>query len=391
LPSASPSVRAPRWSRPDPAATPVAAAAAGLFLVCFGLVQHWFWRRGALVDWPVYKTYGDAIVHHGSVPYRDFAVEYPPAALPAFVVPSLVGDYAHTFAWSMAVCGALLVAVLAYLRPLAAAYAAFAPLLVGSLILSRFDLWPALLATCALACLAAGRDRLGWALLGLGVAAKLWPVVLVPPALVWSARRGRGWAALAGLASLVVVCLPFAVVAPDGFRASIRTQADRPLQVESLGASLVTTFGRPQVTTSHGSQNVVGHGLLAAGFTAAQVAVLVALWLAFARGPATRGRLWRYEAACVCAFVALGKVLSPQFLIWLVPLVPLVRGRRGLAATAALTAALVLTQVWFPRHYFAYALGFARAEVVLARNLVLLVLLAILACPEASRISRPPL
>ena len=51
------------------------------------------------------------------------------------------------------------------------------------------------------------------------------------------------------------------------------------------------------------------------------------------------------------AFVALGKVLSPQFLIWLVPLVPLVRGRRGLAAAAMLGAAMLLTQAWFPDRY----------------------------------------
>jgi hypothetical protein len=74
-------------------------------------------------------------------------------------------------------------------------------------------------------------------------------------------------------------------------------------------------------------------------------------------------------------------VLSPQYLIWLLPLVPLVRGRRGVAATILLTAALVLTQVWFPQRYFAYALHFRNAGVVLTRDLVLVALLCVLAWP----------
>ena len=83
----------------------------------------------------------------------------------------------------------------------------------------------------------------------------------------------------------------------------------------------------------------------------------------------------------MCAFVALGKVLSPQFLIWLIPLVPLVRGRRGLAATCLLTAALILTQVWFPQRYFDYALDGRLAGVVVLRDLVLVALLGVLALP----------
>jgi hypothetical protein len=105
------------------------------------------------------------------------------------------------------------------------------------------------------------------------------------------------------------------------------------------------------------------------------------LWSAFAFGPATRDRLLRYSAASVCAFVVFGKVLSPQFLLWLIPLVPLVRGRRGLAATGTLAAALVLTQVWFPERYWSYADSFHLSGVVLARNLALLVLVAVLAWP----------
>jgi hypothetical protein len=107
---------------------------------------------------------------------------------------------------------------------------------------------------------------------------------------------------------------------------------------------------------------------------------LLAIWTAAARGPATPERLVRYSAASVTAFVAFEKVLSPQFMIWLLPLVPLVRGRRGLIASGLLALALLLTQLWFPIRYWDLALHFAPfpSWLVLARDLVLLVLLATL-------------
>ena len=374
------SSRTPR-STPSDRGTIAAAAAAGIFLVCWGLVHRFFWAHGQLVDWPTYRNYGDAMVHHGLVPYRDFALEYPPGALPVFALPSFVGDYPASFAWLMAACGVALVAVVASMRREAAFYVALAPVLAGSLILSRFDLWPALLAAAALAALLRQHHRIGWALLGAAVAAKLWPLVLVPVALAWSVQHGRGRAPFAGLAVVAAAFVPFALMAPHGLWSSLSGQASRPLQIESLGAAILTTFGHPRMVTTHGSQNLAGHGAVAAAFALLQVAALAALWIAFARGPATRERFLRYAAACVCAFVAFGKVLSPQFLLWLIPLVPLVRGRRGIAAAALLTASLLLTQVWFPERYWDYAGPFHLAWVVLLRDLVLVALLGVLAWP----------
>jgi hypothetical protein len=91
----------------------------------------------------------------------------------------------------------------------------------------------------------------------------------------------------------------------------------------------------------------------------------------------------------VVAFVALGKVLSPQFLIWLVPLVPLVRGRRGLVATVLLGCAAVLTQIWFPYRYWDLALAFdpVSSWLVFVRDLVLVGLLATLVWP--ARVASP--
>lgn len=362
-----------------------ALAAAGVFLVCWAVIHRFGWANGQLTDIPAYQGYGDPVVHHGQVPYRDFAMAYPPAALVVFVLPSLIGDYLPTFSLLMAACGVGVVFLVGSLRRAALPFLAVSPLLIGSLAYLRFDFWPALLVAGAVVCLVRDRDRLGWALLGFAVAAKLWPLVLVPLALTWSRRRGRGNAELAGIATAAAWFVPFAIVAPHGLWESLREQANRPLQIESLGGALAKTFSSPKLDFSHGSQNVAGYGWLAALLVAATAASLVALWVAFARGPIGDARLLRYCAATTCAVIAFGKVLSPQYLVWLLPLVPLVRGRRGYVATGVLGAGLLLTQAYFPWHYWNYAYFDKRAWVVLARDLSLVVLLLVLSCPALRR------
>jgi hypothetical protein len=276
-----------------------------------------------------------------------------------------------------------------------------APLLLGSVVLSRFDLWPAALTAVALGLLATGRFRLGTGTLGLATAAKLYPAVIVPIALahVWRARGRREalFCLAAFLAVVAAIVVPFAVIAPGGVWDAFWRQAGRPLQIESLGAGLLLAghhvFGLElTMESSHGSQNLAGAGTtsLAVVATVVQALALVALWVWHARGPASRERLLAAAAAAVCAFVAFGKVLSPQFLIWLIPLIPLVGGRRGLAGSALLAAALVLTQLWFPYRYWELALELDTVPswLVLARDLVLVILTLLLvarARPEPSR------
>jgi hypothetical protein len=306
--------------------------------------------------------------------------------------------FRRTFETLMWMCGAIaLIAMALTIRVTGGAlwapllFAAVAPLALGTVILSRFDLWPAVLASAALAALVSERFRLGHVLLGLATTAKFYPGVLLPLAVAYTwKRRGRHEALVClgltlGVVALVVV--PFLVLAPHGVWHSVSVQLGRPLQVESLGAAFLlvahNVFGFALAgETSHGSQNVAGGAAHAVAVVSSfvQVAVLVWIWWAYARGPATAAALVRASAAAICAFVAFGKVLSPQFLIWLIPVVPLVRGRRGLWASVLLLAALVLTQIWFPFRYFRLALDFEAglSWVLLARDLVLVSLVLLL-------------
>ena len=91
----------------------------------------------------------------------------------------------------------------------------------------------------------------------------------------------------------------------------------------------------------------------------------------------------------IAAVVAFGKVLSPQFLIWLLPLVPLVAGDLGLAACGVFAASLIVTQLWFPyRYWHVVDLG-ASGWLVLVRDLLLVGLFAVLAAATALRHAAP--
>jgi Glycosyltransferase family 87 len=381
----------------------LAAGSAALFLGSWTLLhQLWYRSAGEIVDTPGYERYADAIAS-GQVPYRDFAVEYPPGALLPMLAPELnasrgdFGEYGHTFEKWMAGAGVLMtllaaLALAALGPPPRRAVSAMilvgaSPVLLGDLMLSRFDLWVAALTVGALAALLWERRATSAVVLGAAIATKLFPAVLCPIGLTWVWRRHGRRAALVWLLEVATVCavvfLPFVAIAPGGIEHSFTSQLDRPLQIESLGAAVLILVHNDLGTTLHVfstmSQNLSGPGAHATAVVSSivQVAALVAVWIAYARGPQTRERLVRYAAGAVVAFVAFGKVLSPQYLVWLVPLVPLVRSRY---AQLLFVAGLVLTQIEFPGRYWRLVTDFdpSVAGVVLARDFLLVALFALL-------------
>ena len=387
------------------------AAAAVFVLTAATATIAWQWSGRAVTDIALYHVYGERIAN-GLVPYRDFAFEYPPAALPFVALPALVTDsvtaFRVLFAAEMAVAGAVgVLLVAAGLRRLGASVAdrrlalavvALVPLLLGGVILTRFDLVPAALVAGAMLLLVSGRLRAGALVVGVGIAVKLYPAVLVPllGIVAWRGGGRRELPAVVGLAAApaVLAYLPFLLVAPDGVLDSLGRQLGRPLQIESLGAGVLLALHDAAGTSlgwasGSGSQNLTGTAadVLAALQGVAQVLAVALVWVSFQRGPATTGRLVRHAAATVVAFVAFSKVLSPQFLVWLVLLVPLVVCAWSRAVLALMTAACALTALWFPARYWELVREFdpLASWLVLARGATLLALLAVLMWPATER------
>jgi hypothetical protein len=380
------------------------------FLISWEVIHHGRFIYHQMIDTPVYSHYAGEM-KRGRIPYLDFAFEYPPLALPIFLIPALFAGnsftvYTNVFQLMMLICGLVSVGLAAYVlvhervnskRLIAGiALGALTPVLMGSVILSRYDLWPTALTIAALAALYFGKTRTGFVMLALGFAAKAYPIVILPLAVIYvwrNAGRRKALACVAIFAGVVLVCfLPFLIVAPHGVWASIQDQSGRPLQIESIGASLWVfahqVFGTPLHSYfTHGSDNLDSHpaAQFAPVMSVLQAAALLAVWFFYAAGRATRERLLVASTAAVCAFIVFDRVLSPQYLIWLAPLVMLVPGRRGYAATGLLALAMCLTQVWFPQH-FAALRDFLPLEswAVIARNVTLLALLGTLAWPDVA-------
>jgi uncharacterized membrane protein len=372
----------------------VALPGAAAFLVCC------LFARGGLLD---HHPYGDAALYghyahemtSGHWPYRDFYDEYPPLAQPLFLVVRLLpGPFATSFKWTMAVCGmaALVLLVLAMRaslqrRAAAAAVVAVSPLIVGPVFLNTYDLFPALLTIAAVLAFLHDRERTTYVLLALAVAAKVFPLVLLPLVLIESWERGGRDAIRRSLAwfggVLVLVHHPFAVMGPGGLRFSYWVQLRRGLESESLGGGVLLVLDRLGLHSvmlqdkAPGSRDAVGTLANAIAVVSSLVLVSAALYVAWLYLRGRRDRVLACAAA-VTGFVAFNKVLSPQYLAWLVPLVP----AAGLVASCVLVVALILTRLEWNRFVLPHGSVHHWGEVlswwILVRDLVLVALFALL-------------
>ncbi len=383
-----------------------------------GVLGVWVLVRWVIYDYPQLgdtRVYQHAVrmIDAGFVPYRDFDIEYPPLATAFFwLIGQVPGPPTLIFSAAMGAC-LVATALAAWIaggqlglarrrRVATLVVIALTPLLLGTLLQTRYDLALSALLGWMLVAALARRFAWMWALLAIATAIKLVPLFLVPVACIWHWRhRGTRPAAIgaaAFIAAVTATFLPFALIAPSGTWQLFRYHLARPLQMESLGSSLIHALGLPfRQVQSYGSDNVDGTlpALAAATSTVLLLLAIVLIARRLVRATEVQASDAAFVAALAATMVAaivFGKVLSPQYLAWMLPVALLIPGRPGALAAGALTLAMPITQLVFPALYTELVQRSAPLPVALlaGRNgLLLLVLAAVTATVRGTMPAAP--
>ncbi|UGY92668.1 glycosyltransferase family 87 protein [Streptomyces gobiensis] len=364
-----------------------------LWLVTAALKINPVTGRGTL-DPSVAKVYQGwyEVLSTGAFPLDDVSWQYPPGAAAPIMAPALLPglDYGHAFVVLCAVCDAAVLVALARRgarrdRSMAGVWLWIVGLAVlSTLPWNRFDLLVTAVAIAALLVAAAQRpwaDHAFGALTAAGAMIKVWPVLLL--AATTRGRRTRiAWSAAA--LAMALLALGFALAMPNAF-AFLTAQRERGIQIESVGSMpfhIARHFGWSGTwAAKDGSHEFVGPYVELASRISQALSVLALGWLLWWRNRSYRTAApWVLPDAALTAvllFVVTSRVISPQYLVWLVGLAAVCLLRRDTTQRPVawlLLAACVFTTLEFPLLYRelrddADPLAIA---VLYARNLLLL-------------------
>ncbi|MCB9439442.1 MAG: DUF2029 domain-containing protein [Mycolicibacterium sp.] len=235
-------------------------------------------------------------------------------------------------------------------RPWDAALVAGSPILIFQ-IFTNFDALATALAMTGLLAWARRRPALAGVLIGLGVAAKLYPALLLFPIVLLALRTGRLRAAGVTLAttaaSWLVVNLPVALLYPRGWSEFFRLNARRGDDMDSLYNVFKSFTGWRGFDQHLGfwEPPVILNSVVAVAFLACCTGIGY-LALTAPRRP----RLAQLAFLVVAAFLLTNKVWSPQFSLWLVPLAVLALPHRRILLAWMTVDALV----WVPRMMYLF-------------------------------------
>ncbi|WP_201363221.1 hypothetical protein [Dictyobacter formicarum] len=335
--------------------------------------QDSFISTATLVHWMQANHFPAGIIHFvasqtPNLPLHSLPREYPLPSIIPFTIPLLVSPYWYqvAFAISMSVVAIIIYGLLRCFRSRWAACTCALYLVIGGWATAdgRFDLVPSVLTLVAI--IFGVRKRWNWAFafLALSVVFKFYSLPLLIPFLLAqqlaSGEKWTSWRRFTPLVVFVVVCVAIMVfslcLSIEGTLAPLSYYGNRPFQVESAAASILWlshflgysldlryTYGSLSVVSPLTSLvSLINSILLGAG--------LIYIWWLQLRN--------KIDLAASCLLTLLiviftGKVFSPQYVLWFMPLVAYV-GERKPKWVVAWCLFGVLTTYIFPYLYMLF-------------------------------------
>jgi hypothetical protein len=343
------------------------------------------------------------LLRHGIFPSYDVTWQYPPGAAAVLVAPGAVPylGYSAAFFWLAFLCDAAVFGALLHDGAarregrLAGVWMwVGGMLLLGPIVYARYDVMVTAVAVAALLVLRRSPAAAG-ALAGVGVLLKVWPLLLLAGTRPGRATR-RSWAAAA--ATVAAGSLLFGLTMPGAF-SFLTFQRDRGTEVESLGALVFHAArhaGWPGVAAMHyGSVEFLGPYVGAVSDAALALSVLALAWLGLWRARArTFGPAVPYDAAfaAVLVFTTTSRVISPQYLVWLVGVGAVcltVRESVMRLPVLLLLPAAVLTTLEFPVYFPHVVRSDLLGVTLLTTRNTLLATATLLSCHRLRRSTSP--
>ncbi|MEU1625771.1 glycosyltransferase 87 family protein [Streptomyces sp. NPDC020096] len=353
-----------------------------------------------------------AVIYHGwyehlltgSFPVGDVTWQYPPAAAAAFLAPAVLPFLSYASAFYLLACAADAIVLALLLRAarapggrLEGAWLWVAGVAVlGPIALARYDVMATALAVGALVAVAR-HPRVAGVLAGIGAMVKVWPVLVLAGVLPGRATR-RSW--LSAAATVVALALVFLAFTQGAF-AFLTEQRQRGIEIESLGAlpfHVARYLGLWSGTARlhYGSFEFLGPYVHTMSEAVLAVTVLAFGWLVWWR---LRARAFShavlYDAAftAVLVFITTSRVISPQYLIWLLGLGGLCLAHRYTAQRLPVVLILIacaFTVLEFPIGFGPVVRSNLPGIVVLLARDGLLLVASVSACRRLWRSTAPP-
>jgi len=368
--------------------------------ICYGysfFVSMSIFKQDA--DVKIYFDYATKILG-GEIPYKDFFVVYPPFSLLVFVLPAFftknLSFYNFLFELEMVMVFAILIYVIYLLSQklkidykLSILYILFSAIFLNYYIIKRYDIFVALLTILSIYLLFERKYWLSSFVFVCGILAKLYPIILSPLYFIYILKKDGLKKSInfsvSSFLFLLIMLLPFFIIAPPTKAQfySFQYHFTRPLHCESLYGSILLFLEKTniQIFKTNLKNDIYGWTIYTP--LSPVLLLLSALLILTILGFLTLN-FWKkknisekvflnFTFVFLLVFIVFNRVLSPQYLLWLLPLFAFVLNFKELNIMFLIT---ILTFMVYPVFYYEHLIQKETwmVLVLLLRNLLLVFL-----------------